>query len=65
LQAFTDSLLDLILSVDDIVKNLVDYYGKDELFIPGRTSRCVAWVVFVDGAAIVFPIVHLLALVRR
>jgi hypothetical protein len=27
----TDSLLDLILSVDDSVKNLVDYYGKDEL----------------------------------
>jgi hypothetical protein len=35
LQACTDSLLDLILSVDDSVKNLVDYYGKDELICLG------------------------------
>ena len=34
-QALTDSLLDLILSVDDSVKNLVDYYGKDELIYLG------------------------------
>ena len=38
-QAFTDSLLDLILSVDDSVKNLVHYYGKDELIYLGPDEQ--------------------------
>jgi hypothetical protein len=39
LQACTDSLLDLILSVNDSVKNLVDYCGKDELIYLGPDEQ--------------------------
>ena len=57
MQACTDSLLDLILSVDDSVKNLVDYCGKDELIYLGPDEQGCGVGVLADGAAIVFPVV--------
>ena len=39
------------------MKNLVDYYGKDELIYLGPDEQVCGMGVLADGAAIVFPVV--------
>ena len=42
--AFTDSMLDLI--VKDSVKNLVDFYGKEELIYFGNILICNVFIIY-------------------